>query len=120
MTASARVPRLEALSQRLSAAREKALLRRHAPAAAVLATLPSFQRLGLNESLFFLRQHWPHFVGDALARHSTPRSLKEGVLSVDVESPLFRQELTYAIPRILRIAQDHLAEGMVRSVKAQR
>jgi len=28
--------------------------------------------------------------------------------------------LTYAIPRILRIAQDHLAEGMVRSVKTNR
>lgn len=119
MTASARQPRLEALSQRLAHARDKALLNQHVPVGVVLASLPAFKRLGLNESLFFLRQHWAHFVGEALARQSVPRSLKEGLLTVDVESPLLRQELTYAIPRILRIAQDHLAEGTVRSVKAR-
>jgi|GEM_PF-2484012 hypothetical protein len=120
MTASGRQARLEGLSQRLAHAREQALLKRHVPVSVVLAGLPAFKRLGLNESLFFLRQHWNHFVGEALARQCVPQSLKEGVLTVQVDSPLLRQELTYAIPRILRIAQDHLAEGMVRSVKTNR
>jgi hypothetical protein len=120
MSASARHARLQDLSQRLARSREQALLKEFVPVSVVLAGLPAFKRLGLNESLFFLRQHWPHFVGDALAKHSVPYGLKDGVLTVQVDSPLFRQELTYAIPRILRIAQDHLAEGMVRSVKAGR
>ncbi|HXB97184.1 MAG TPA: DUF721 domain-containing protein [bacterium] len=111
---------LAALSARLQKARDAALLAEHTPVGRLLDRLPAFKRLGLNEALFFLRQHWPQFAGEALAGHSTPRSLKDGVLEVQVDSPLFRQELTYAAPRILRIAQDHLGEDMVRSVKGHR
>jgi predicted nucleic acid-binding Zn ribbon protein len=111
---------LALLSKRLQQAREAALLAEHAPVGRLLDQLPAFKRLGLNECLFFLRQHWPQFAGEALAGHSTPRSLKDGILEVQVDSPLFRQELTYAAPRILRIAQDHLGEDRVRSVKGYR
>lgn len=109
-----------ALSRRLTQARAEALLARHVPAGRILDSLRSFQRLGLNQGLFFLRRHWPHIAGEALARHSSPRSLKDGVLSVQVDSPLFRQELTYASGRILRIAQDHLGAERVQAVKAAR
>ena len=108
------------LSARLQRAREEALLSAHKPVGRLLDSLPAFKRLGLNEALFFLRQHWAQFAGEALAGHSLPRSLKDGVLEVQVDSPLFRQELTYAGPRILRIAQDHLGEDLVRSVKGYR
>jgi predicted nucleic acid-binding Zn ribbon protein len=111
---------LAVLSARLQKAREAALLDEHTPVGRLLDRLPAFKRLGLNEALFFLRQHWPQFAGEALSAHSTPRSLKDGVLEVQVDSPLFRQELTYAAPRILRIAQDHLGEDMVRTVKGSR
>ncbi|HTB35289.1 MAG TPA: DUF721 domain-containing protein [bacterium] len=111
---------LPQLSARLQKARAAALQAEHMPVGLLLDRLPAFKRLGLNEALFFLRQHWPQFAGEALAGHSTPRSLKDGVLEVQVDSPLFRQELTYAAPRILRIAQDHLGEDMVRSVKGYR
>ena len=111
---------LQALSRRLKQAQGEALLSKHVPVGRLLDGLRSFQRLGLNQSLFFLRQHWPHIAGEALARHSSPRSLKDGVLSVQVDSPLMRQELTYASQRILRIAQDHLGAERVQSVKAAR
>lgn len=115
-----RGPDLQALSQRLAKARGEALLSQNVPAGRLLDSLRSFQRLGLNQSLFFLRSHWPHIAGEALALHSTPQSLKDGVLSVSVDSPLMRQELTYASQRILRIAQDHLGAERVQSVKAAR
>jgi predicted nucleic acid-binding Zn ribbon protein len=105
------------LSERLRLAQRRELLERHVPLAAVLPDLPALRRLGLNNALFFLRQNWMHIAGQALALHTTPWSLKEGVLTVKADSPLHRQELTYAVPRILRIAQDHLGENMVRSVK---
>jgi predicted nucleic acid-binding Zn ribbon protein len=111
---------LAQLSTRLLKARDAALMAEHTPVGRLLDRLPAFKRLGLNECLFFLRQHWPQFAGEALAGHSVPRSLKDGVLEVQVDSPLFRQELTYAAPRILRIAQDHLGEDRVLSVKAFR
>lgn len=120
MSASARGPRLADLSRRLLESRDGALLAEHVPVGRLLDGLPAFKRLGLNESLFFLRQHWNHVAGDSLSRHSSPRSLKDGVLEVQVDSPLFRQELTYAAPRILRIAQDHLGLDRVRSLKAAR
>jgi predicted nucleic acid-binding Zn ribbon protein len=105
------------LSQRLLRAQRRELLEFHVPLAEVLPDLPALRRLGLNSGLFFLRQHWMHIAGEALALHTTPWGLKEGVLTVKADSPLHRQELTYAVPRILRIARDHLGENMVRSVK---
>jgi predicted nucleic acid-binding Zn ribbon protein len=112
--------RSETLSQRLAKARDEALLAENVPAGRLLDSLRSFQRLGLNQALFFLRQHWSEIAGVALAAHSTPASLKDGVLSIQVDSPLMRQELTYASGRILRIAQDQLGADNVRSVKAAR
>lgn len=110
--------RAQDLSLRLAQARRRALLARHTPVGELLDGLRSFQRLGLNQALFFLRRHWEHIAGAQLARHSVPESLKDGVLRVRVDSPLLRQELGYASGRILRIAQDHLGEQAVRSVKA--
>lgn len=111
---------LGSLSRRLDQARREALLSQNKPVGRLLDGLRSFQRLGLNQSLFFLRQHWPHIAGESLAAHSTPHSLKDGVLSVRVDSPLMRQELTYASTRILKIAQDHLGAERVQAVKAAR
>jgi predicted nucleic acid-binding Zn ribbon protein len=110
----------EALSRRLAKARTEALLARNIPVGRLLDSLRAFKRLGLNQSLFFLRQNWVHIAGEALARHSTPHSLKDGVLSVSVDSPLQRQELGYAAGRIVKIAQDHLGADAVRSIKACR
>jgi predicted nucleic acid-binding Zn ribbon protein len=110
---------LAELSARLQQAQRRELLSQNVPAAQVLQDIPALQRLGLNHSLLFLRQHWTHIAGEALARHTTPYGLKDGVLTVRADSPLHRQELTYAAPRIVRIAQDHLGP-LVQSVKAAR
>ena len=111
---------LTALSKRLAQARERALLAENRTAWSILPELRSMQRLGLNPALFFMRQHWAQFVGESLARHTTPLGLKDGTLKIQADSPLYRQELTYAAPRILRIAQDHLGADQVRFIKASR
>jgi predicted nucleic acid-binding Zn ribbon protein len=113
-------PSRRELSERLQRAQRQQLLDGHVPAGLALGDVTALQRLGLNASLLFLRQHWNHIAGAALAAHSVPWSLKDGILSVQTSSPLHRQELTYAAPRILRIAQDHLGEGSVLAVKAAR
>ncbi len=111
---------LAELSERLHRAQKAELLRQNVPASSVLEGLPALERLGLNSALLFLRQHWPQVAGAALALHTLPRSLKEGVLTVQADSPLHRQELTYAAGRIVRIAQDHLGESAVQSLKVHR
>lgn len=108
------------LSRRLGEARRRELFVEHQPLAKVMSQWPLMRRLGLNQALFFARQHWPQFAGQALAEHTTPWSLKDGVLSVKADSPLYHQELTYALPRITRIAKDHLGEDMIQSVKVVR
>lgn len=108
----------EELSERLRLAQRRELLAQNAPVAQILKDLPALRRLGLNNELFFLRQHWPHIAGQALARHTAPWSLKDGVLTVKADSPLHRQELTYAVGRIVRVAQDHLGDAAVQSIKA--
>jgi len=109
-----------ALSQRLQRAQRAELLAHNVPLARILEDLPVLLRLGLNQPLFFLRTNWRHIAGDALGGNSVPWSLKDGILTVKADSPLHRQELTYAAPRIVRIAQDHLGEGVVVAVKAAR
>ena len=111
--------RAHALSARLDELRRAELFAQHESAKDALAGLPLMRRLGLNEALFFLRSHWPHFVGPALAAHSVPWSLKEGVLKVQADGPLHRQELAYSLARVLRTARDHLGD-QVREVEVLR
>jgi predicted nucleic acid-binding Zn ribbon protein len=108
------------LTRRLREARREDLLARNVPLAKIVMDLPALKRMGLSNGLFFLRTHWPHIAGQPLALHTTPWSLKDGVLTVKADSPLYRQELTYAVGRIVRIAQDHLGADAVLSVKAAR
>src|SRR5665213_747167 len=108
------------LSQRLHHAQRRELLSQNVPLSQIFMDVQALKRLGPNSPLFFLRQHSPHIAGEALAAHTTPWSLKDGVLSVKADSPLQRQELSYAVGRIIRIAQDHLGETMIHSVKAAR
>ncbi len=118
--AQALSPRLRGLSEALGRAQKAALFAECAPLSRVFDEAALARRMGLNASLFFLREHWPHIAGVELARHSTPQSLKAGVLTVQTDTPLHRQELTYALNRIMRIAQDHLGPDRVQSVKAAR
>jgi hypothetical protein len=79
---------------------------------------PRLQRLGFGDAFFILAAHWPVFAGPVLGAQTYPVSLKKGELRVRVNSPVLRQELTYAAPSLLRVAKDHFGEGVVLSVKA--
>ncbi len=111
---------LKDLSGRLDRLRRRELLGEHQSASEVLAGLPLMRRLGLNEALFFIRSRWPDFVGPALAAHTVPWSLKDGVLRVKADGPLHLQELTYALGRVTRVAQDRFGEDLIRRAEALR
>jgi predicted nucleic acid-binding Zn ribbon protein len=79
-----------------------------------------FKRLGLAERLNEqeIKTAWRDIVGDFLAGHSVPISMREGVLFVRVIQPAVRYELDRSWKqRILRKLQDRFGAKIVREVR---
>ena len=78
------------------------------------------RKLGLTERLneHEIRNAWREIVGDFLAEHSLPVSIREGVLTVQVIQPAVRYELDRSWKRkILRKLQDRFGARAVREVR---
>ncbi len=76
--------------------------------------------LGLAEEMVSIRllQVWPEIVGDFIAAHSTPESLKQRVLVVRVLQSTLRFELERSLkPGIIRQVNATLGEGTVREIR---
>lgn len=106
------------LNRRYLAIRDRYLDPKTMPLADFMKRSPKMLRLGLGDAFFVLAAHWPAFIGPTLGPVTYPVSLKQGVLRVRVTSPVLRQEMTYAAPSLLRIAQDQFGAGVVTEVKA--
>lgn len=77
-------------------------------------------KLGLSERLNEqeVMAAWREIVGDFLAGHSTPVSMREGVLLVQVLQPTVRYELDRTWkPEILRKLKDRFGAKTVREVR---
>jgi predicted nucleic acid-binding Zn ribbon protein len=77
-------------------------------------------KLGLTERLNEqeIRNAWREIVGDFLAEHSLPISIREGVLTVQVIQPAVRYELDRSWKRsILRKLQARFGARIVREVR---
>ena len=76
-------------------------------------------RLGLKERLNEkeVQDAWREIVGDFLAEHSTPASMRDGILIVQVMQPTVRFELDRQWkPEILRKLQERFGKG-IREVR---
>ena len=77
------------------------------------------KQLGLEERLqqsqvFYL---WPTIVGSDIARHAQPVSLRNGLLVVGCDHPIWLQEITrYSKPLILQKVQQRLGKKVVRDI----
>jgi predicted nucleic acid-binding Zn ribbon protein len=77
------------------------------------------KQLGLEQRLqqsqvFYL---WPNIVGSDIARHAQPVSLRNGLLVVAVDHPVWLQELSrYHKPLILQKVQERIGKKAVRDV----
>jgi predicted nucleic acid-binding Zn ribbon protein len=77
------------------------------------------KQLGLEQRLqqsqvFFL---WPTIVGSDIARHAQPVSLRNGMLIVAVDHPVWLQELSrYHKPEILQRVQQRVGKKAVRDI----
>jgi predicted nucleic acid-binding Zn ribbon protein len=94
--------------------------RRERCVAASHALKKLLSKLGLTERLNEqqIRSAWREIVGDFLAEHSVPVSVREGVLTVQVIQPAVRYELDRSWKRdILRKLQARFGAKAVREVR---
>ena len=77
------------------------------------------KQLGLEQRLqqsqvFYL---WPNIVGVDIARHAQPVSLRNGILVVAVDHPVWLQELSrYHKPLIVQKVQERVGKKTVRDI----
>lgn len=60
---------------------------------------------------------WERFVGEEIAAHATPRSLREGVLVVDVDEPAWAAQLGYMSSQILAKLQADVGPGEIADIR---
>ena len=62
---------------------------------------------------------WAEVVGDAVAAHCAPRSLKDGVLVVGVDQPGWATQLRYLEADVLRRLATVVGEGVVARIEVR-
>jgi predicted nucleic acid-binding Zn ribbon protein len=60
---------------------------------------------------------WGELVGEDVARHARPGSLKAGVLKVWVDSPSWATEMTYLGPQIVARAAEVVGNDAIREIR---
>jgi predicted nucleic acid-binding Zn ribbon protein len=63
--------------------------------------------------------HWSDIVGDAVADHSRPVSLRDGTLHVAVDQPGWATQLRYLASQVMARCDEVLGAGAVRSLEVR-
>lgn len=61
---------------------------------------------------------WPGVVGEAVAAHARPRTLRQGILIVEVDSPEWATQLRYLEEELLRRLGRKVRPGVVTGIRA--
>jgi predicted nucleic acid-binding Zn ribbon protein len=60
---------------------------------------------------------WPSIVGPSLAQHAMVRSLRDGVCTVEVDSPGWATQLRYLEASVVERAAEVCGRGVVRAMR---
>ena len=63
---------------------------------------------------------WPRIVGERVAQFSRPVDLVDGVLTLEADNAVWRQELTLLAPLIVRRYNELCGEGSVKEINWNR
>jgi predicted nucleic acid-binding Zn ribbon protein len=77
------------------------------------------RELGLPdpEHLTRILARWPEMVGAVVAEHARPRSLREGVLTVEVDAPAWATQLRYLEAELVARVDREVAAGAVGHIR---
>ena len=62
-------------------------------------------------------ESWTEIVGERVARFSRPVDLSDGVLTIEADNAVWRQELTLLLPLIAKRFNELHGEGSVREIR---
>jgi predicted nucleic acid-binding Zn ribbon protein len=79
-------------------------------------------RLGLQERLEqrCLLEAWPQVVGEKIARFSRAIDLQDGVLLLQADNAVWRQELTLLLPTIMEKYNERYGAGTIKEIRWDR
>lgn len=60
---------------------------------------------------------WDSIVGDQIATHTKPRAVKLGRLTVDVDSPIWRHQLTFMKKTIIDKLNSAMEKSVIRDIR---
>ncbi len=82
-----------------------------------LAEVASDLRLDDPDVLRAVLSGWPEVVGDMIAAHARPRTLREGVLLVEADSSEWATQMRYLEEDLIRRLGRRTRPGVVKSIK---
>lgn len=65
-----------------------------------------------------LSTEWASIVGELLAPHTSVRSVRDGVCTIEVDGPGWATQLRYAERQVVERAGEHCGPGVVTSIRA--
>lgn len=89
----------------------------------VLASLVKKTTLGTQLELARIWEHWGEMAGANLADHGRPHRVKDGVLHIEVDSPVWMHRYAYQkwriIKRINRMAEQELVSDLFLALQPE-
>jgi predicted nucleic acid-binding Zn ribbon protein len=82
-----------------------------------LSELAAELRLDDPDDVAAVMAAWPVAVGEAVAAHVRPRRLRDGVLVVEVDAPVWATQLRYLEEDVLRRLGRKVRPGVVQSIR---
>lgn len=74
-------------------------------------------RLDDANSIGRLWRTWPDVVGEEIARNAEPSSLKDGVLRIRTNTPVWATEISYLVEEIKRSVNGALGKPLVKEIR---
>ena len=85
--------------------------------AGILKEVLKARGLGSGDTLSKLRGKWANAVGGKIAQHAQPQMIREGRLTLTVDSPAWMSQLSMLSPEIIEKINAALEEGAVQELK---
>jgi hypothetical protein len=85
--------------------------------AGILKEVLKARGLGSGDALAKLRSKWATAVGGKIAQHAQPQMIRDGRLTLTVDSPAWMSQLNMLSPEIIEKINAVLDDGAVRELK---
>lgn len=87
------------------------------PIRSILAQTIKCLEIDVPLRTYSILETWNEIVGDSVADHSRPRSVRNRILFIDVAHPTWMQQLQFLKPTLLEKVNAFLGESLIRDIR---